>query len=393
MHGYPVRYCAYLGSYYMILAIFQGYLSLYFQSLGFNSTQIGTVFAAIALTSVFAQPVWGTVGDRMSSRSRLLRVLLVCALLIAQLFRFAGGSFPLLLLLSCAYACFFLSVQPLGDSIILDSMARTRTRFGPARLTGSLCFAVLNALAGRLFTNGRESWVIAFLSGTILFSLALSFFLPAAPGRQTKTGKKVSFAELFKNRPLMRLLLFTLPLHLTMGYFYTFFSPHFRSLEGGTSALLGWCYFLSAVSEIPFLVMSDRLIDRYGPGKLISVSALALTLRWLIVGASRSVPLVMASQLCHSWGFIVMTVSLAKYVTGHVDEELHASGQMLIAIVTYGVARVAGNLGGGVLADALGEHGRQSVFLLNSGICLATFLAFAPRYLKKTKKNAERSSL
>ena len=377
---YPVRLAVYLGSYYLIHAVFQGYLSLYFTSLGFSGARIGTVFALIALTSVFAQPAWGTLGDRMKSRANLLRVLIAAAAILAQAFRFAGKSYLLLIVLACLYSWFYTSIQPLGDSIILDDLEKTGHGFGPSRLTGCLAYAISNVLFGMYLTQGHEDRVMYCLAVTMGLTFLVSFLLPPSPGHQRDSGKKVPFTALFKNREFIRLLVYTLPLHLTMGYFYTFFSPHFTSLEGGTSALLGWAYFISATSEFVFLLLCDKLIDRFGPGKLISVSALFLTLRWLIIGTADSVPVVMASQLLHSWTFIVMSVSMAKYVTKCVDKDLHASGQMLIAIVNFGIARFIGNLGGGLLADAFG---RQTVFLINSGICFATLLCFAPRYFLK----------
>ena len=59
---------------------------------------------------------------------------------------------------------------------------------------------------------------------------------------------------------------------------------------------------------------------------------------------------------------------MAKYVSRSVPEELQASGQMLLAVVRFGVARAFGNLAGGLLAGWLG---RQNVFLACAGLCVA----------------------
>ena len=135
-----------------------------------------------------------------------------------------------------------------------------------------------------------------------------------------------------------------------------------------------------ALSEVPYLLLSDRLFDRFGAGKLMCVSALALTLRWLLVATAKSVPVLMLSQVLHGWGFIVMTVSMAKHITRNVPKELQASGQMLLAVVSFGLARAFGNLGGGLLAHAFGQ---QNVFYLTSAVCALAFLIFAPQFLKK----------
>ena len=161
------------------------------------------------------------------------------------------------------------------------------------------------------------------------------------------------------------------PVQLTMGYFYTFFSPHFMTLSGANSALLGVGYFIAAVSEVPFLLNADRWFDRFGAGTLLCASAASLALRWVLVGLAGNVWCALATQMLHGGGFIVMTVCMAKYISRTVPEELQASGQMLLSIVTFGIARVAGNLGGGLLAGWLG---RGRVFFICSAICLLTLL-------------------
>ena len=113
-------------------------------------------------------------------------------------------------------------------------------------------------------------------------------------------------------------------------------------------------------------------------------AALSLMLRWIILAVGKSVYAAMFSQVFHGWGFIVMTVCMAKFISRTVPSELQASGQMLLAIVSFGIARVAGNLGGGFLADAIG---RQNVFWICAGLCALALCIFTPGYLKSPPLN------
>ena len=226
-------------------------------------------------------------------------------------------------------------------------------------------------------------YAIAALLGLTLLS---TFALPETPGRQAMGGEKMSMTRLFKMKDLMLLLAFVLPMQATMGYFYTFFSNHFLTLPGSDNALLGACYLISACSETPYLFFSDRLFKKLGPGKLLCFSGISLTIRWLILAFTRDYRLAMFSQIFHGWGFIVMTVSLSKYINVVVPGELKASGQMLLAVVSFGIARVIGNFGGGLLADAIGM---QKVFFVSAGICVVTSLIFAPYYIRRAPMNGE----
>lgn len=94
----------------------------------------------------------------------------------------------------------------------------------------------------------------------------------------------------------------------------------------------------------------------------------------------------MATQLFHGWGFIVMTVTMAYYVNDHVPDELKASGQMLLGVVGFGVARVIGNLGG---AMCINWFGRQGTFYVSAVISGLAVLCYMKKYLGRGSEAGE----
>ena len=384
---YPAHFALFLMAYYVTNSVYQGYLSVYFKNkLGFSSTQIGSILAGVAIVSVVTQPLWGTAGDRMKSRNALIRYLCLASIALI-LCLFLAKGYTVALALTCAFAGFYMSIQPMGDSIILESLQKHDHPFGPIRMAGGLSFAFFSVLFGKIADRtGNADIVIWFIAGLLVCTMFSTFALPKTPGRQAVGGKKMSMVHLFKNRDLMLVLAFVLPLQATMGYFYTFFSNHFISLEGANSSLLGICYFISACSEVPYLLLSDRLFKKIGAGKLLCASAVCLLVRWLLLATTNDYRVAMFSQIFHGWGFIVMTVALSKYINLTVPAELKASGQMLLAVVSFGIARVIGNFGGGLLADAMGM---QKVFFVSAAICAVTGIVFIPYYLRRKPLNGE----
>jgi PPP family 3-phenylpropionic acid transporter len=388
---FPAQYALFLMAYYVTNSVYQSFLPIYFKdNLHFSSTKIGTIFAIVAIVSVFTQPFWGARGDRMKSRNALIRMLCVASAGMMLSILFAKSYLPVLLLI-CVFASFYMSIQPMGDSVILESLQKHDHPFGPIRLAGGLSFAVSSTLFGWILNkSGRPVlaiWFTAGLLGLVFFS---TFALPKTPGHQADGGARMSMTKLFKMKNLMLLLAFSMPIQVTMGYFYSFFSNHFVSLPGGNSALLGWCYFISAVSEVPYLLLSDKLFKKIGAGKLLCISAITLSARWIVLAFSNDYRVVMFSQALHGWGFIVMTVAVSKYISLTVPRELRASGQMLLAIVSYGISRAIGNLGGGLLADAMGF---QKVYFVSTAICLVSFVAFAPYFLRQPALNGAEGRL
>ena len=210
-----------------------------------------------------------------------------------------------------------------------------------------------------------------------------TYLLPPTPGHQAETGRRMSLADLFRVPGMPPLLALFMMLQLCMGYFYSFFSIHFTSLPGGSMTLLGLAYFISATSELPFLLNADRLFDRLGAGRLMCLSALTMLTRWVLLAACPNVAVVLCSQVLHGGGFIVMSVSMAKHVNATVPAELKSSGQLLLAVVGFGLARVFGILGGGLLSSALG--GTRHAFLIMAGVCALALILFAPRYFRRVK--------
>ncbi len=378
---YPWRYALFLMAYYVTNSVYQGFITVYYKGEGLSTAEIGLLSAAVPIVSVLTQPFWGSLGDRVKSRNQLIRFLAWGAFLMILAFRVSSNPWVLLPIV-CAFAAFYTAIQPMGDSVILEALTPERIPFGPMRLAGGLSFAVGSVVMGRL-VQGQLHRVIYLTAGLLLFVSASTYALPETRGHQKK-HEKASMRAILRLPHMAPLLIMVTLLQITMGYFYTFFSVHFVSLEGGNEALLGWCYLISACCETPFLLMSDRLFEKIGVGKLLCIAAATISIRWVILGTCTNVPIVMISQVFHGWGFIVMTVAMAKYIAATVPENLRARGQMLLSICGFGIARVVGNFGGGLLANA---KGYQEGFLWCAAISIATLCIFAPKYLRMQPLN------
>lgn len=371
--GIKWRWALFPIGYYGANAVYQGYISLYYTQLGFRSDRLGCISAATALAAIAAQPLWGTMGDRTKKRTRLLSLLCVAAAL-ALLPALLGQGFVLQILTAALFYAFFCALLPLGDAILLEGLGDDGG-FGPYRLAGGLSFAAAGAIYGALsLPAGGAVWCTSML---LVAAALAAHLLPDSPGQQRA---RVPFAQLLRNKELLILILFLLPVQSTMGYFYTFYAPHFKALPGGTDALLGLSYLISAASEVPYLLLCDRIYRRFGAAKPMCVAAGVMALRWLLLGSAQSAVAALLTQLLHGGGFIVLSVSMAKYVADKVAPELRTSGQMLLNMVSFGAARVLGNLGGGLLAEHIG---RGSAFMLGAGVCAGALVAFMLWQMKR----------
>ena len=354
--------------YYAANAVYQGYVSLFYTGLGFDSAGLGGISAATAAAALAAQPAWGMLGDRARSRRRLLCML--CLLSAAALpLALLRRAFWAQLLAAALFYAFFCALLPLGDAILLEADGGA---FGGYRLAGGASFAISGAIFGAVMGRTGSAGAIWATAGILVLAALAALLLPNVPGKQKR--ERITMGRLLRDRNLVCLLAFVLPVQMTMGFFYTFYAPHFKAL-GGADMQLGLGYLLSAVSEAPYLLLSGRIYSRFGAARPMCVSALVLAARWLMLGLAPSAGVALASQLLHGGGFIVMSVSMAYWIAEHVSPQLRASGQGLLNMVTFGAARILGNLGGGFLAQAVGRGG---AFLAGAGVCALSLCAFAP---------------
>ena len=371
-----IRWMAFPAAYYATNAVWQGYMSLFYRNLGFAEGKIGAISAATALCALLAQPAWGKLGDGSGKKRRLLG-LLALASALALLPALVKADFVWQLGFAGVFYAFYCGLLPMGDAVLLDGLNREGRPFGPYRLAGAVSFALVGAAFGRLLGKTGPKAIVLCTAALLLLAAASTLLLPENAVR--RQGKPM-FRELFRDRRLMGLLCFMVPVQMTMGYFHTFFATHFSALPGANSTLLGLSYAVATLGEVPYLLLSDRIFARYGAARPMCVSALVLTVKWLLTGFSRNACLAVFGQLLHGGGFIVMSVSMAKYIAKNVEEHLRASGQMLLSMASFGIARVAGNLGGGFLAERIGS---ANVFYVAAGLCFVSLCLFAPKAFRR----------
>lgn len=361
--GFSLRRALFPAGYYAANSVYQGYISLYYAKLGFSGGQMGVISAATAAAALIFQPIWGMLGDRVRSRRMLLAALSLAAAAVFPL-KLAGAGFIWQLFTAAAFYAFFCALLPLGDSLLISC----GDSFGPYRLAGGISFAAAGAVYGLLRPRLGEHglWAVSLLLAVAAVS---ALFLPQNSGGERHGG----MLRLLKDKHLMVLLALMLPLQMSMGYFYTFYAPCFKAL-GGSDAMLGLGYLISAASEAPYLIFSGRIYRRFGAKWPMCIGSGLLALRWLALGLAPSAGIALLSQLLHGGGFIVITVSMVYWIGEHAPGDLQASGQSLLNMVSFGFARIIGNLGGGWIAQKWGMGGG---FLLGAALCTAAGLGIA----------------
>ena len=381
MKEHKLHFPLYYAVSYMTTAVYVVFIPVFLNGLGYSRTLVGTLLALGPFIALLAHPAWGIAADRATSKNTVLFALILGASACILLFPLSG-ALPFVFLSIVLFSAFQSSIIPLSDAIALEHLSSTGRAFGPVRLAGTLGYAVMAVVAG-VVARQRIDAIFPLYAAMGLLSFLVAFGLPKVRGHQS-AGTRVPLRRLFEDRGLVLLLAFNFTLQLTLGFYYSFFAIHLKSL-GADLPLQGWAIFITSFAELPFLIYADRILTRFGTRLTMLFAGLALALRWFLFYLVDDRYVLMAVNALHGITVIVLIYSMATYINTNVRKELRASGQAMNAMLCVGVARVLGSVGGGFASDLTSV---RQTFLYGSLVALASVVVFGAVFVFRREDTA-----
>lgn len=154
--------------------------------------------------------------------------------------------------------------------------------------------------------------------------------------------------------------------------------------------MLGLAFFVTSLSEVPFLLFADRIVGKLGIKLTLLISVLIISVRWGLVHFLTDVNTLLIVGAMHGFSFIVFAFCMATYIGKNVPRELKASGQALNALLCMGIARTAGSAIGGLVS---GMVGIGQVFLYTSIMGFASMAVFGFIFLRQAAKRDGSASI
>lgn len=355
---------------FMANGSFTSFIGLYYAETGLNNSQIGIVSAVMSGVGILTQPVFGTISDRSAKKNRILQFALLFCALSTWLIPFAKKEFLLITAAVTVFSIFNTAINPLSDTIALELANREGFKFSKVRMAGSLGFALMSAIAGKIFSlNIMYLFPVYFVLRFLSFITSL--FIPEVSGyKQSHMG--TGFKELFKDKKLNLLYAYIFILSCTQGFFYSFHGIYSKQV-GISTGLIGLGAMVGSISQFPFMTFFDRIYKKLGIYKLLCLTGFAYVVRWALYAAALNEKTILLLWCIHGFNYIMVYLSITEYVHSNVPKELHTRGQMMNTIVIFGLSSIIGVYIGGGISDTVGIG---NVFLGSSFVCLAAVVLF-----------------
>ena len=365
---------------YGTMACYYPFLPLYLEERNLTYSQMGVVFALNSLVGIIAQPIWGYVTDKhLTKRKTLLISSIFCAILalnfhIARSYAYILTSVFLLVI--------FQSVtSPMCDACSYETIDSTNAfSFGQVRFLGSVGFAVISLLLGRIIQ--RTNLNISFIFYSVFYMLtAYLVFGIRTTGRSaiSRPSLKDVLSIIRQYRFLLfilSVLLFNIGLGANSSYISVLVSE-----TGGSTAIIGFVWFVVAMSEIPGFFFGGGLQRRFGELNLYILAAGLYVVRFFLCSLKQSYITVIAIQLFQGISYPLYLLGAMQYVYSAVPQNLQASGITILASLGFGLGSFIGNLGGGMLVE---NYGIYFLYRILSAACALSL--FVGLWLKLTDK-------
>lgn len=359
------------------LAALMPFLALYYEGLGLSGRQIGVLTAIPPLMALFAASLWGGLADA-TQQHRLLLGLAMAGAIVCVLALSLASSFAMLGVLIVGYAFFFAPINPLVDNSAMEMLGERKNRYGQLRLWGAIGWGVAAPLIGRLVETHGLRW--SFLGYALIMGLGLIVILRLPISESSFGGSFWSgFRLLMARRRWILFLIVVFVAGLGAGILNNYLFLYMNQL-GASETLMGLALTVATLSELTIFALSGRMLERWGTGKMLAASIVAMVIRMLAYSVVTTPWAVLVIQLLHGFTFAALWTAGVSYANSAAPRGMGATAQGVFSGVTMGLAAAAGAFIGGWLYQDVG-----AVLMFRwagIGIALALLVAaLASRYL------------
>jgi MFS family permease len=256
---------------------------------------------------------------------------------------------------------------------------------------GTIGYSIAVIIAGIINKKNPD---IMFFMGFIGFLLLFTFILGLPADEITikkadinRSGLAVKFKardifDIFRSKTAYLILVYALISQIGLSFNSSFLGVFLRDLGYGHD-ILGWMNSVSALSEIPILLLIIRLIKKFGSINILTCSCILLSLRMFLITIG-TLPSIILAQMMQGMSSMAIYFSCVVYISENVKPGKQSLGQSTLALTQMGMGSIIGNIIGGYLAGVLGI--RNTFFLISSGILLVTAALAAARHIILHKK-------
>ena len=337
--------------YFASVGVLIPFWSLYLKSLGFSSLIIGSLVAILPATKVIAPYIWGWIADHTRRSMLIIRVGSILSILSFSLI-FISHQLWWLVFVMLLFSFFWNATLPQFEAMTLNHLGDDTHRYSMVRLWGSLGFIVIAVIMGYLLESyDAEVIPVVVLLSFVVIAVA-SFAVPEK--LNTPHVDHSPIWHVIKQPKVLAFLAVCFLMLCSHGPYYTFYTIYLEDL-GYSSRMIGILWAVGVLAEVIIFLLMHRLLPSFGARKLLFITFLLTTLRWIIIGFfADDLFMLFAAQLIHAFSFGVFHSVGISLVHDYFTGSHQGRGQALYSSVSFGGGVAVGSIVSGLLWDQWG---------------------------------------
>ncbi len=391
-------------TYWISQCAIYSFAAVFLQSRNFNNTQIGIVLALAAILSILLQPLVASFADKTTKVSlrQIVIVLMAAVYILALLLYIAPDSFWLVAVLYILInACSF-TLNPLFNSLALEYMnLGVPMNYGLSRGLGSVAFAVMSFILGRVVTQFGAGILLTIFLVTYCFAIASAIFFQVKlpqnmlsadlnPGSLNSLTQSDSEDDTKTPSGILtffvkyKMFMFFLCGVAMIFYSHSLINTYLINImenAGGGSTDMGISLSIAATLELPAMAGFIFILKKFKCSRLVVVSAFFFLVKVFITWLAPSVWMIHLSQTCQLISYALFTPASVYYVNSIMDKHDRVKGQAMLGVATIGIAGSVANITGGKILDTLGVSDMLllGTWVTAAGVIIIAFTAKEPR--------------
>lgn len=322
------------------------YLGVFLDGRGFNSTEIGELFALITIARIAGPNLWALLADKSGQALKVLQLgafltfATFCLAFVTQGFWALTISFALMMM-------FWTAILPQIEGLTLNCVSGNASRYGRLRLWGSIGYILLTILTGKMIDIFSSDAPLT-VGAIVLFGLFLVTLFLVEPKVEQSADHHHGSIWLKINTPIFyAFLLSAILLQLSFGPYYGFFALYVLEL-GYSGQATGWLIGLGVLAEVIIFLQAGKLIKKFGVKWILIISLLLTALRWFLIGFAANQPVILIlSQVLHAFSFGMTHAASMHFIHHYFGQKFQSQGQAIYISAAFGIGGAIGSYGAG----------------------------------------------
>lgn len=370
---------------------FAGFVAVFLQYKGVSNTAIGIVTGSGCVTSIFLAPYFSSLVLKFPNLNakKMINIIYIFLTVFFTLIVFVPMPSTMVMLVYTVLYAIYLSTGPFLQMLASDYMqVGIDVNFGMARGLGSTAWAISALGFGFLIDLFNPTILVLGMGLAVIVTLAILYTMPDQKVVETDNKRSGSMLEVAKKYRLFFILLLGFSLMLSAATSLGTYLINIVKSLGGDTSFYGIAVFLMAISEMPVMALTPRLLRRLKSVHLICFAGICYILRNFLICLAPNMVVLCLGMLFQGLSFGLMTAVITYYVMYNLAAEDQVRGQTMITVMTSGFGSMIGNLLGGVLQDNFGLNAMY-IFIYTLTIMGALLIAWCWHLSRKEKYRLE----